>query len=291
MSSRIHFVAFAAATLATAACRQEDPTNPSSPYAPGEMPAERSSTGDDVAADPAGVVATVELAHGGVITFLDLGGGQIGFDELAPATAEFVAVRMVERQQATPLEIYMALRPAGADLPQLLVRDHERVAMARSGSPAPRLLTVRAAGANGLEDPGHGSHSCEPTGVAWYNDWKAAFVGITKYREADYHHNLPGSYLFYPGAAVYYGTGTNSKTYLGACNGDDEHELRLEIHRRIGGKWKWFRTAGLASGSKYTFYSGIPARYRGKTYGLDGETVEHYGIGAAWTLSPGVTTP
>src|SRR5262245_13871246 len=40
-----------------------------------------------------------------------------------------------------------------------------------------------AAGANGLNDPGHGSYSCEPTGVAWYNDWKAAFVGITKYRE------------------------------------------------------------------------------------------------------------
>lgn len=148
-----------------------------------------------------------------------------------------------------------------------------------------------AAGANALPDPGHGSHSCEPTGVAWYNDWKAAFVGITKYREAAYRHFKPGPYFFYPGAAAYHGTGTNSKTYLGACNGDDEVELRLEIHRWVGGKWKRILLVGLESGAKYTFYSGVPARYRAKAYGRDGETVEHYGVGAAWTLSPGVTTP
>jgi hypothetical protein len=148
-----------------------------------------------------------------------------------------------------------------------------------------------AAGANALPDPGHGSHSCEPTGVEWYNDWKAAFVGITKYREAAYRHFKPGPYFFYPGAAAYHGTNTNSKTYLGACNGDHEVELRLEIHRWVDEKWKRILLVGLESGAKYTFYSGVPARYRGKAYGRDGETVEHYGVGAAWTLSPGVTTP
>jgi hypothetical protein len=75
------------------------------------------------------------------------------------------------------------------------------------------------------------------------------------------------------------GTNTNSKTYLGACNGDDEHPLDLEVHRWIGGRWKWILTARVYGGTKYTFYSGIPARYRGKAHGANGDTVEHYGSG------------
>lgn len=269
MSTRISLAALAVAMLAAAGCRPDDLTSPSAP----------------------GVVATVELAHGGAVTFLDLGDGHIGLAEQAPAAAAFVAVPMVQRQQATPLEVYLAFRPDWADLPDRLVRDHQRLAMARGGSPGPRLLAAPAAGASAFDDPGHGSYTCEHTGVQWVADWKAAFAGITKYRAAAYLHNYPPAYFFYPGAPVYYGTNTNSKTYLGVCNGDDEHELRLEVHRWISGKWKWILTAAVQGGVKYTFYSGIPARYRGKTYGAGGETVEHYGVGAAWSLSPGEATP
>jgi hypothetical protein len=281
----------AAATLAAAACRQDDPTSPSTAEVAGEMTVGDPSDREPVIHDPADVVATVDLARGGTITFLDLGDGHIGIAELAPAREEFVSVSMIESQQATPLEVYLALRPAGAGAPGRLVRDHERVTMARSAAPAPRLLAAPAAGRSPLANSGHGSYTCESTGVQWVADWKAAFVGITKYRAAAYAHAYSPPYTFYPGAPVYYGTNTNSKTYLGACNGDDDHELRMEVHRWVGGKWKWFLTAGIAGATKYTFYSGIPARYRGKTYGAFGETVEHYGMGAAWTLSPGRTTP
>jgi hypothetical protein len=42
----------------------------------------------------------------------------------------------------------------------------------------------------------------------------------------------------------------------------------------------------IRSYEKYTFYSPIPAAYRGLTYGANGSTIEHYGVGAAWTLAP-----
>ena len=79
---------------------------------------------------------------------------------------------------------------------------------------------------------------CNSLGFDWVTDWKAAFAGKTKYREALYPHNCAPPYTFYPGASVYHGTNTNSVTYLGACNGDDTETLILEIHRRIAGKWK-----------------------------------------------------
>ena len=52
-----------AAALTAAACHQDDPTSPSTPEPETYAPAE--------------VVATVELARGGTMSFLDLGGGEI----------------------------------------------------------------------------------------------------------------------------------------------------------------------------------------------------------------------
>ncbi len=148
-----------------------------------------------------------------------------------------------------------------------------------------------AAGSTTLGQPGFDDYECDSFGTDWVADWKAAFAGRTKYREALYPHFYAPPYTFYPGASVYHGTNTNSKTYLGACNGDDTDTLILEIHRRIAGKWKKVLTVNIPSFKKYTFYSGVPAAYRGKTYGASGAVVEHYGVGAAWTLSPFVTTP
>ena len=289
MSNRMSLLTFAAA-LAAAGCSQDDPTSPSVPSAADEMPVERASADNRMAADPAAVVATVKLANGGEVTFLDLGDGRIALGERAPAAAGLLAVAMVERQQATPLEVYLALRPEGGEVPDRLVRDHERVAMARAGSPAPRLLAAPSAAANSLDDPGRDDYTCESTGAQWVADWKAAFVGVTKYREAAYAHNFTQAYFFYPGAPVFYGTNTNSITYLGVCNGDHEDQLMFQVHRWVSGQWKSILSVGVGGGQKYTFYSGVPARYRGKTYGWGGETIEHYGFGAAWTLSPGRLT-
>jgi hypothetical protein len=279
MSRRVPLHEILAAALVAAACHTDDPTSPTS--------AERSGEPQAAARE----VARVDVARGHTITFLDLGDGGIAITELAREQDQFVSPALIERQQASALEVYLALHPAGTVAPARLVRDHERVAMVRRTGPAPRLLANPSSGQSPFTDPGHGSYTCDHFGTQWVADWKAAFVGVTKYREAKYHHNYSPAWKFYPGAAVYHGTNTNSKTYLGACNGDDEHELRFEIHRWIGGKWTRILTAGLAGGSKYTFYSGVPARYRGKTYGHNRETVEHYGVGAAWTLSPGSFTP
>ena len=142
----------------------------------------------------------------------------------------------------------------------------------------------------GLEIPGYGPYTCDPLFQAWNADWPASFVGITKYRAAAYSHALSGSFTFYPGAPVYHGTNTNAITYLGSCNGSYEI-LTMEIHRRISGVWKNVLTVAVHNGEKYTFYSGIPAGYRAVLRSPPMLIVDHYGYGAAWTLSPPLKTP
>ena len=221
MHTRLMLLGVAAATLAVAACAQDDLMNPSTPDGT-----------EEVAVDLAGVVATVPRQDGGETIFLDMGAGEIAIVERDPT-----------------------------------------------------------AGRSPLADPGYDSYECNHFGYDWVEDWKAAFVGITKYRAAAYAHNYAPPYTFYPGAPVYYGTNTNSITYLGACNGDSQDDLIMEVHRRISGTWVKIYQATIESYEKYTFYSPIPAAYRGRTYGADGSVVEHYGMGAAWTLSPSEAIP
>lgn len=141
-----------------------------------------------------------------------------------------------------------------------------------------------------MATPGTEPYACDAFGWDWIDDWKDAFLGLTKYREATYLHQRQGAFTFYPGAAVYHGTNTNSKTYLGACNGDSADDLTVTIQRRISGQWVTIATVAVGGYEKFTFYSGLWASYRGKAQGADGSVVEHYGVGAAWTPSPGLVS-
>ena len=230
MRSRLTLLGVAAATLAVAACAQDELMNP--------LPADGAEA---IAVDLADVLTTVDRENGGAVIILDMGDGEIG---------------IVERESVDP-----------------------------------RFAGPSAGGKSPLADPGYDYYACDSFGTEWVADWKAAFVGITKYRAALYPHNYSPPLTFYPGAPVYYGTNTNSITYLGACNGDSQDDLIMEVHRRISGTWTKIYEATIGSYEKYTFYSPIPAAYRGRTYGAGGSVIEHYGIGAAWTLSPSEATP
>lgn len=279
----------AVAILAAAACEPGDLTSPSRPDATSEMPADALANAKPVAIDIADVVASVDLVQGGVVTFLDLGDGHIGIAERAPRHMPFVSLRMIEDLDATPLEVYLALQPRTTGVPAPLLRDHQmRAGRARTATATPRALAALQPTASGLQDPGYEFYACDSFGDEWIEDWTNAFAGITKYRAAIYRHQQAGAFLFYPGAPVYYGTNTNSKTYLGACNGDAYDDLVMEVHRRIGGQWVKVYEATIDSYEKYTFYSGVSASYRGRTQGAGASVVEHYGVGAAWTLSPPV---
>jgi hypothetical protein len=279
-----------AMALTTSACaeRSSDLTAPSASRVVDQMPVEVTAQTEPVATRLAAEIAAVDLGGSARLVFLDLGDGQVGVVERASTHRPFRSVALRERWNATALEIYLAVVPDGTTVPDALLRDH-RLQMAREGkdgADARRLSSAPSAAAD-LNDPGAGVYACDALGWDWKDDWKAAFVGITKYREADYRHQQSGTYTFYPGAAVYYGTNTNSITYLGACNGDAYHTLVMEVDRRISGAWTKIYEFTIGSYEKYTFYSGIPASYRGRTHSDGPNNVEHYGIGAAWTLSPG----
>jgi hypothetical protein len=100
---------------------------------------------------------------------------------------------------------------------------------------------------------------------------------------------------FYPGYHVYKGINTNQVTYLGACNGDSDTPLTVEVHRRfqivtpptVTYTWVEVAGAGLGLNQKYTFYSGVPASYRGRLRGPGiADPVDHLSVGIAYTKSP-----
>jgi hypothetical protein len=290
MRNACMYLTIAGAAVATVAC---DPTARMAPPRldrEGEMPIDSAANAAPVATSAARVLATVKVEGGGAVTFLDVG-GEVAIAERAPRRAPFVALPMVRRFDATPLEVYLAVAPRGAGVPDALARDHRLRAAG-----APRALGALPVGptvAGDLTDPGYGIEECDAFIGVWNKKWKDAFAGVTKYREAAYLTSIAAPFTFYPGASVYYGTNTNSKTYLGACNGASMGDLVLEVHRRISGQWVEVLEVEIDSYEKYTFYSGVPASYRGRTYGADGVVLSHYGVGAAWTLSPpiGIAPP
>jgi hypothetical protein len=201
------------------------------------------------------------------------------------------ASAMTEPVRAEPARIVVTMERPGGGTSTILDLGDGQIGVAEHGPIPADVGTAPAAGANPLGDPGIGTYACDSFGTEWVADWKDAFVGVTKYREAAYAHFQTSTLTFYPGAPVYYGTNTNWLTYLGACNGDALDDLVMEVHRRVDGAWVKIYETTLDSYQKFTFYSPTPAAYRGRTYGAGGATVEHYGLAAAWTLSPKEAIP
>jgi hypothetical protein len=246
-------------------------------------------------AEPPRRIASLNLPNGATIEFLEYD----GYVDILERTAErmpFVAQELITQWQATPLEVFKALSP-GETPPSALVADHSR----RDRGAARSLATPKGATLS-LNDPGLEPYVCDPLFMAdyWKGDWLDAFAGVTSYAEAAYMHHVH-AFTFYPGAPVYYGTGTNRETYLGACNGTQGQQVLLFIDRWVVTNvtfnpqpqpptvtWGWgnvFDTV-LENGEKFTFYSGHPhGRFRGRVEGAGGVAVSHQGAAAAWTPS------
>jgi hypothetical protein len=291
MRPHIALLTTAAATLASAACEPDSPTGPamSASAIVRDMPLETGVPNEPVRVQLAPVVATVDLERGALVTFLDLG-DHVGIAERTTVEATAVAIAMIRTLQATPLEVYLALRP-GSAAPEALLRDHQRIARTGGATSSPRVLdpnvSITTGGASG-----DGNFWCQSPGNIWIAGWKAFYTGVTKYREAAYFPDDVPGVTFYPGASVYYGTNTNSVTYLGVCNWDAIRELWTEVQRRINGQWVVVYNTSLMNAQKTTFYSGMPASYREVVEELfSGHDFEDVGIGAAWTLSPPKASP
>jgi hypothetical protein len=241
-------------------------------------------------------VATLRLPNGASIEFIDSGDGYVDIGERTGERMPFVTPEMLAQSTATPLEIFKALAP-GRSIPNILVLDHNRRSTGAHVASA-RDLVAPASASFALDDPGLEPYTCDVLFIAdyWVGDWEEAFEGVTQYSAAAYIHHWP-AYTFYPGAAAYYGTGTNRQTYLGACNGTADAQFTMYIDRWVVTNvapnpspqpptvtWGWgnIHDVVLQNGEKYTYYSGHPnGRYRGRVEGL----VSHQGIGAAWTPS------
>jgi hypothetical protein len=245
--------------------------------------------------------ATLRLANGARVDFVDLRDGHVGVGEKALRSQRPTSLYLASQWQATPLEIYMALAPPGSLVPEVLRLDHAQYAARTGGSPVPRNLTGQA-GVFGPADPGEEHTSCDAFG-SFADDWFAAFAGLTDYVFAEPRHFLDGTFTFYPGKHVYLGTNTNKVTYLGACNGHvvgGAATMTMQVHRRIkivsgndvSFMWVQIAEVDLGDEEKYTFYSNFPASYRGRVRPtIDGSIVDHYVVAVAYDKTPGLATP
>lgn len=252
------------------------------------------------ASESSRTVATLTLQNGAIIEFIDSGDGYVDIGERTAQRLPFVTQEMVAQSNATPLEIFKALAP-GRRIPNTLVLDHNRRGTGAQAGDA-RDLVAPASATFALDDPGLEPYTCDVYFEEdyWVGDWKAAFEGVTQYSAAAYIHHF-AAYTFYPGAGVYYGTGTNRQTFLGACNGTYNTQVTMHIDRWVVTNvvfnpspqpptvtWGWgkIHDVVLENGQKYTYYSGHPnGRYRGRVEGAGGLPVSHQGVGAAWTPS------
>jgi hypothetical protein len=259
------------------------------------MPVESSSSPEVLVIAPTTSIARLQLGTGAMIQFVDLRDGHVGVAERAPRNQPFVSTAMVREWNATPLEIFMALAPSSYDIPRALTADHN----ARFGSDVsrPRLLSPPRTTLN-LDDPGVEDFDCNAEGTNFYFGWLDTFENVTDHVSAGVGHNLFDKYTFYPGGHYNddgsISPGYNQVTYLGACNGDDDTPLTVEVHRRMKYLsppnvmyiWTEITEVLLSDNEKYTFYSDLPASYRIRLKPPMDDLVDHFGVGVAYTKAP-----
>lgn len=262
------------------------------------MPIEEGSRSGASSTTVGRTFATLRLSNGALVDFVDLLDGHVGVGEKAPRYQRSTSSYLASQWHATPLEIYLALAPRGAAVPEILRRDHEQFVARNGGNPAPRDLSGQA-GLFGPTDPGVEHTSCDALG-SFGTAWLTAFAGLTDYVFAAAGHFLETSWTFYPGKHVYDGTNTNSATYLGACNGHvigGATTMTMQVHRRIkivtgnmvSTSWVQVAAVDLGDEEKYTFYSNFPASYRGRVMPtFDGSIVDHYTVAVAYDKTGGL---
>jgi hypothetical protein len=247
--------------------------------------------------------AALSLESGVRLDFVDVGDDYVGIVERIPPGASSVLFPMISKWTASPLEIYLAFKAASDEVPKALVRDH-KLQMVRAGqaNAPPRELPLQDS-LPGTAAPELEPFVCDAFATNWFNYWNDTFEGVTESLGVIFKHNLQVMYTFYPGYNVYAGTGTNRKTYLGACNGDVQNNVGIEVHRwgpvvqfnpspqPPTVTWQWLLVPGtniaIELQERYLFYSGHPnGRFRARINPPEGGQVhEHLGVGAAWTKS------
>jgi hypothetical protein len=233
-------------------------------------------------------VATLSLQNGAKLDFVDVGDDHVGVVERKPTRASSVLIPMISKWAASSLEIYLAFRTIGDEVPTALITDH-KLHMTRVGNATalPRQLSFQLP-----DTAGHPEIACDDGGLSdpWSSGWKDAFEGVTDFVATDRQHNVAG-YTIYPGHAVFEKTGSNRSTYLGACNGWNSQNITMgfEVHRWSLAAQSWVLVPGtdhtLQIEENSIFYSGHPTgQFRARVRKIT-EVVPHIGLGGAWSHS------
>lgn len=139
------------------------------------------------------------------IAYVQVGGRQLGQ----------ILHQLVDEQEATPAEVFLALADEGEELPELLLRDHEaRVAAEARDEVEPRALAVVLP--RTLEEEHHG---CLGSGASamplssWVSDWIGRFRFINSSAGNEFNTQNTAD-----GGTSYYVSADSNGRVLSACN-------------------------------------------------------------------------
>lgn len=230
-------------------------------------------------------IATLRLATGSIVEFLDLGEGRAGVAEHADGPAPLVTDSLVQRWNATPLEMFLALAPT-ARAPDLLLRDHN----AATREP-PRTLQVPV-----LHGVPIDNFDCDPP-ENFEADWHDTYDGVMQTVVAESYYDFPWEQFdWWPGSHAYHGTNNNQATHFGICNGDVNAYFSVRVDRRIKYSndgvtqtiWSHQVTASFGYMGRLTFHTNLPGIFRMRLFDPNITPISQLSAGAAYTKSPPV---
>jgi hypothetical protein len=230
-------------------------------------------------------LATIRAATGSIVQFLDLGEGRAGVAEQAAAPHPLVTDLLVQKWNATPLEIFRALAP-NARAPDLLMRDH-----AATTSSPPRTLQVPVAHGVPID-----VFNCDPPENFEF-DWHDTYDGVTQIVVAESYYDFPwDQFDWWPGSHAYHGTNNNLTTHFGLCNGDEDTSFSVRVDRRIKYSvdgvqhviWSHKVTASFSYKGRFTFHTNLPGIYRMRLFDPSDTPISQLAAGAAYTKAPPV---
>lgn len=228
-------------------------------------------------------IATLRLSSGSVVRFLDLGEGRAAVAEQAIGPAPLMTDLLVQRWDATPLEMFSALAPH-ARVPDLLRRDHD----AATSSP-PRSLASPVTYGVPIDN-----FDCDPP-ENFESDWHDTYTLVTDVVAAESYYDFPWEQFdWWPGSHAYNGTNNNTATHFGLCNGDEDAYFSVRVDRRIQYTvdgvehviWAHHVTASFGYMGRFTFHTNLPGIYRMRLFDPSKTPISQFAAGVAFTKGP-----
>lgn len=134
------------------------------------------------------LITEVHVTSGKRIVFVDEGDGHVGVAEISSMGEAPIVTDMIQREHATPLEIFLAAAPPGEDAPEILIENHRDLSALQGREDLEPRRLAAISSLLGTLSPNTGVTPCtaagwENVGGVWGNEpdgvWDVEFTNTT----------------------------------------------------------------------------------------------------------------